>query len=453
MADYSVVKGCMIIKPYGFAIWEKIRDELNKMIVDRGVQNCYFPMFIPESFLKKEAEHVEGFAPEVALVTHAGGKKLEEPLVVRPTSETMIHDTFSKWIQSYRDLPLRINQWANIVRWEMKTKPFLRTTEFLWQEGHTAHATAEEAKQEVSDALDMYGKLCEEYLAIPVLKGQKSESEKFAGADFTVAIETLAKDGKAIQAGTSHYLGQSFSKAFNILFQDKDGKEKHPHLTSWGVSTRMVGVLIVVHGDNDGLVLPPKMAPIQTVIVPIYKSEEDKQKVLNAVVEITQNFDNEGIRYKVDDRDSVSIGFKINDWEMKGVPLRLEIGPRDIENNAVMSARRDTKEKSSLKMETLTADVKSLLDDIQENLYTLAQKNLADNTWVVDNYDEFVPSIEEKKGLYRLHWCGDPKCEEKIKDDTKATSRLTSFDEPDEKGKCIVCGKDSEKRTYFAKSY
>lgn len=453
LADYSVVKGCMIIKPYGYAIWERLRDELNSMILDRGVQNAYFPLFIPESFLKKEAEHVEGFAPEVALVTHAGKNKLEEPLVVRPTSETIMYDTYSKWIQSYRDLPLLINQWANVVRWEMKTKPFLRTTEFLWQEGHTAHATREDAEKETREASDMYRDLAERFLAIPVVQGKKSLAETFAGAEYTLSIEALAKDGKAIQAGTSHMLGQGFAKSFGIQYQDEKGAQQYVWQTSWGVSTRMVGVLIVVHGDDDGLVLPPNVAPYQAVVVPVYRKEEDKERVMKAVDSMKTDLTNKGIRLHIDDRDTVSIGFKINEWELKGVPVRIEIGPRDLENECALVARRDNKEKSSVKLDEISEAIPTLLDEIQENIYKTAQERLQTQVFSLDDYEEFKKMIDNEKGFYRMHWCGDAACEEKVKAETTATTRVQSFDEPEEEGTCIICGKPSKKRTYFAKAY
>ncbi len=454
MADYAPVKGCMVIKPYGYAVWENMQQALDKMFKESGHVNAYFPLFIPESFLHKEAEHVEGFAPECAVVTHGGGKKLEEPLIVRPTSETVIWAMYAKWIDSHRDLPILINQWANVVRWEMRTRLFLRTTEFLWQEGHTAHATEPEAAQEVQTILDIYAKFAEEYAAVPVLKGRKTEKEKFAGAVYTLCVEALMKDSRALQWGTSHHLGQNFAKAFDVTFQTETGERDYVWATSWGVSTRMVGGLIMVHGDDKGLRLPPKLAPYQVVIVPIYYSDEEKQLVLQKTEEFVAQLRPE-IRVKVDDRDNYKPGWKFNEWEMKGVPLRIEIGPRDVAENQVMIARRDKgpKDKQKLAFDNLKASVQTLLDEIQQSLFDEALKFREEHSYKVNTYDEFKDVLENQLGFLYAHWCGNEACEQAIQDETKATIRCIPLNQDQEEGTCVYCGKPSHGRVPFAKAY
>ena len=449
LADYSKVKGCMVIKPYGYALWENMQRDLDARIKAAGVKNVYFPLFIPESFLQREKDHVEGFAPECAVVTHGGGKELTEKLVVRPTSETIMYDTFSDWIQSHRDLPLLINQWANVVRWEMRTRPFLRTTEFLWQEGHTAHKDKAGADEEAHRALKMYSDFDREALALPVLTGKKSDKEKFAGALYTLATEALAKDGKAIQAGTSHNLGTTFSKSFDIQYQDENGKLQDVWQTSWGVSTRLVGTLIVCHGDDKGLNLPPKIAPIQVVIVPIFKSDEDKAKVLDAAKQVKTDLKN--VRVEIDDREGQSPGYKFAEWEVKGVPIRIEIGPRDLESGSCVLARRDTSEKESYELSELFTVVPKLLDEIQDNLYEKALNYQKENTHEVSDYDEFKSVLEEKGGFILTGWCGDESCEIQVQDETKATIRV--IDEEECECKCVKCGKDAKQRVFFAKAY
>lgn len=449
LADYSKIKGCMVIKPYGYAIWELLQKDLDRRIKEAGVKNVYFPLFIPESFLQKEKEHVEGFAPECAVVTHGGGKELNEKLVVRPTSETIMYDTFSDWIQSHRDLPLLINQWANVVRWEMRTRPFLRTTEFLWQEGHTAHKDKAGADEEAHRALKMYKDFDRETLALPVLTGMKSDKEKFAGALYTLCTEALAKDGKAIQAGTSHNLGTTFSKSFNIQYQDENGKLQDAWQTSWGVSTRLVGTLIVCHGDDKGLKLPPAVAPIQAVIVPIFKSDEEKAKVLEAAEQVVTDL--KSFRVELDDREGQTPGYKFAEWEVKGVPLRIEIGPRDLEKKSCVVARRDTSEKTEYELSELFTVVPKLLDEIQENLLQQALDFREENTREASSYDEFKKLIDKEGGFVLAGWCGDENCETKIQDETKATIRV--IDETEHKGKCVLCGKDASQRVYFAKAY
>jgi prolyl-tRNA synthetase len=452
LADYSPVKGCMVIKPYGYALWENIQRALDKMIKDTGHQNAYFPLFIPESFLQKEKEHVEGFAPECAVVTHGGGKKLEEPLIVRPTSETIINFMFAKWVQSWRDLPLLINQWANVVRWEMRTRLFLRTTEFLWQEGHTAHATPEEAEEETKKMLEVYRVLAEEWLALPVLTGRKSENERFRGAVHTYCIEALMRDGKALQAGTSHNLGQNFAKAFGIQFQSQAGPLEYAYQTSWGVSTRLVGALVLGHGDEKGLILPPRIAPYQVVIVPIYKSDEEKASVLERCKQI-QNQLKDDIRVHLDDREQHTPGYKFNHWEVRGVPVRLNIGPKDVANNVVEIARRDTGEKTrGVSQDGLKDYLVKFLDDIQKALFERALKFRAENTHQAKNYDEFKAMIE-KTGFVEAHWCKDGDCELKIKEDTKATIRCLPFNFPPSAGKCVRCDRDTDQKVVFARAY
>ena len=467
MAENSAVRGCMVIKPYGYAIWEKIQAQLDSMFKATGHVNAYFPLFIPKSFFSKEAKHVEGFAKECAIVTHYRLKqdesgngvvvdpaaKLEEELIVRPTSETIIWNSYKNWIQSYRDLPILVNQWANVVRWEMRTRLFLRTAEFLWQEGHTAHATREEAVEETERMINVYAEFAEKYMALPVIKGYKSENERFAGAIDTYAIEALMQDGKALQAGTSHFLGQNFAKAFDVQFTDKTGKLDYVWATSWGLSTRMIGALIMAHSDNNGLVLPPKLAPIQVVIIPIYKNDEQLALMNTAAFKIKAELEALGLAVKYDNRDNNKPGWKFADYELKGVPLRIALGPRDLENGTVELARRDTLEKVTVPVEGLTARVKSLLDEIQENIYKKALEFRTANTYNVDTWDEFVDIIENKGGFVMAHWDGTAETEEKIKDETKATIRCIPFDSPDEAGKCVYSGKPSTKRVLFARSY
>ncbi len=454
MADYTPVRGCMVIKPYGYALWEHIQQALDKMFKDTGHVNAYFPLFIPESFLKKEAEHVEGFAPECAVVTHGGGKKLEEPLVVRPTSETIIWSTYAKWIDSYRDLPILINQWANVVRWEMRTRLFLRTTEFLWQEGHTAHATEAEATEETRKMLDVYATFAEEFAAVPVLRGQKTDKEKFAGALYTLCVEAIMKDSRALQWGTSHNLGQNFAKAFDVKYQTETGEREYVWATSWGVSTRMIGGIIMAHGDDKGLRLPPKLAPIQVVLVPIYYGDDERQGVLAKAAELAADLSQE-FRVKVDDRENYKPGWKFNEWEMKGVPLRIELGPRDLAANHVMVARRDKgpKEKQAIGMDGLKEAVRSLLADIQQSMFQDALKFREDNSHMIDTYDELKTVLDEQGGFLYAHWCGSGDCEQAVQDQTKATIRCIPFDQPEEAGSCIYCGKPSTMRVPFAKAY
>ncbi len=451
LADYTSLKGCMVIKPYGFALWENVKNALDKRIKETGHQNAYFPLFIPESLLKKEAEHVEGFAPEVAWVTHGGKEELEERLAVRPTSEAIICSIYSKWVRSYRDLPILINQWANVVRWEKVTRLFLRTTEFLWQEGHTVHRTKEEAQEETLRMLNVYKDLLETELAIPVISGQKTEREKFAGALKTYSIEALMGDGKALQAGTSHNLGQHFAKVFDIKFLDEDQKEKYAWQTSWGVSTRLIGAIIMVHGDDYGLILPPKIAPIQSVIVPIFK-KNTKEFVLSKAREIKDVL--KGIRVELDDREEYTPGWKFNEWELKGVPLRIEIGPRDIEKGNVVLVRRDTRKKVVSPIAEVKNRVGELLDIIQNDLFLKARRFVEDNTHYVEDYEKFKKTIEEKKGFIIAPWCGSSECEEKIKEETKATIRNIPLAKVKEgRGKCIYCGKETDLYVYFARAY
>lgn len=447
MVDYSIVKGCMVIKPYGYGVWELIQDEMDRRFKETGHVNAYFPLLIPESLLKKEAEHVEGFAPEVAWVTHGGDEELTERLCIRPTSETIICSMYSKWIQSYRDLPLLINQWANVVRWEKNTRPFLRTSEFLWQEGHTAHATFEEAEAETQRMLEVYREFAQNVLAIPVICGRKSEKEKFAGAQATYTIEAMMQDGKALQMGTSHNLSDHFAKAYDIKYLSKDGKLEHCFTTSWGTSTRMIGGLIMVHGDDRGLVLPPRVAPIQLVILPIAMH---KAGVIEKADEICAQLKSAGIRVKVDDSDQTA-GWKFNQWEMKGVPVRLEVGPKDIENKQVVLVRRDTHEKYIVPMETLTDTVKKLLDDIHESLYNRALAFREAKTVDATTFEELKNGVNG--GFVRAMWCGDRECEDAIKEKTGATTRCMPFEQKHLSDVCVHCGKPAKAMTYFAKSY
>ncbi|HLO90039.1 MAG TPA: proline--tRNA ligase [Lentimicrobium sp.] len=467
MAENSAVRGCMVIKPYGYAIWEKMQAALDKMFKDTGHVNAYFPLFIPKSFFSKEASHVEGFAKECAVVTHyrlkndPNGKgiivdetaKLEEELIVRPTSETIIWDTYRNWIKSYRDLPLLINQWANVVRWEMRTRLFLRTAEFLWQEGHTAHATAEEALQETERMLDVYADFAENWMAVPVLKGVKSPNERFAGAVETYCIEALMQDGKALQAGTSHFLGQNFAKAFDVQYLSKENKLEYVWATSWGVSTRLMGALIMAHSDDNGLVLPPKLAPTQVVIIPIYKTDDQLLLISQKAKEIQKNLQAKGISVKYDDRETYKPGWKFNEYEFKGVPVRIAIGPRDLENGTVEVARRDTLEKSVYQLSDIETKVEHLLLNIQENLYQKALDYREGMTSKADNWDEFVNLLDNKGGFIYAHWDGTAETEQQIKEMTKATIRCIPLESKMEEGNCILTGKPSKQRVVFARAY
>ncbi len=449
MADYSPVKGCMVIRPYGYALWENIQSILDKEFKKHGHQNAYFPMFIPESFLLKEAEHVEGFAPEVAWVTKGGDEDLEEKLAIRPTSEAIFGHMYAKWIESYRDLPLKINQWANVVRWEKTTRPFLRTTEFLWQEGHTAHRTHEEAKEEVITMLNVYRDFVENHLAIPLVTGEKSQNEKFAGALSTYTIEALMPDGQALQSGTSHDLGQNFSKAFNINFLDSDGERKHAWTTSWGMSTRIVGAVIMAHGDDRGLRLPPRVAPIQTVIIPIvYK---DSAEVVEKTQELEKRLLKAGVRVHLDDREGFKPGWKYSEYEMMGVPLRVELGQRDLDKGQVCLVRRDTGEKLFINDSELESKVSELLDDIQNNLFAQAKEILDSKTERAHSFDDFVKIIKEKRGMADLVWCGSADCEEKLK--TEASATIRCFNENEVDGNCVCCDQAGKHRVFVARSY
>lgn len=467
LAEHSPVKGSMIIKPYGYAIWENMQKILDKKFKETGHENAYFPLLIPKSFLSKEASHVKGFAKECAVVTHyrlidnpeGDGvivdpkAQLEEELIIRPTSETIMYDAYSRWVQSYRDLPIMINQWANVMRWEMRTRLFLRTAEFLWQEGHTAHATADEAEAEALKMLGVYKEFAENYLAMPVITGLKPEHDKFPGALRTYCIEAMMQDKKSLQAGTSHNLGQNFSKAFDISFTDRDGEIQHAWQTSWGVSTRLIGGLIMTHSDDQGLVLPPEVAPIKVVIVPIFKSEEEQKVVEESVKSITDVLDKSQISYKVDWRDNMSPGFKFNEWEKKGVPLRFEIGPKDVEKGQVTVARRDTGDKQAVASADVAEFAPKTLDDIQANLLKRAQDFRKDNSIEVETYEQLMSFLKEGGGYAYAHWCGDPDCETKINEETKADIRCIPLERDKEKGKCIACGKDSEEKVIFAKAY
>ncbi len=449
MADYAPVKGCMVIKPYGYGVWEGIQRVADGRFKATGHKNAYFPLLIPESFLKREAEHFEGFAPEVLWVTHGGSEELTERLFIRPTSETIICEMYSKWVQSYRDLPLLINQWCNVVRWEKTTRPFLRTAEFLWQEGHTVHVDEEDAQRETMKILEIYRQVAEDELAIPVILGQKSEKEKFAGALRTYTMEAMMHDGKALQAGTSHNLGQHFTKMFDIKFLDKDGVLKYANTTSWGISTRLIGGIIMVHGDNRGLVMPPRIAPVQVVIIPIAAHKEgvlDKAKAVKE--ELEKNF-----RIEMDDRDTYSPGWKFNEWEMKGVPIRMEIGPKDIENNQVTIARRDTLEKFTLSMDNLTDNISKLLDEIHTTLFNKALKNREEKTFATTDYEEFKKIMKETPGFVKTMWCGSQECEDKLKEETGATIRCIPFHQEHVGDKCLICGGKAEKMVYVAKAY
>ena len=465
LADYGPVKGTMVIKPYGFAIWELVKDEFDKQFKATGHQNAYFPLFIPKSFLAKEADHVEGFAKECAIVTHSRlmsdednlikvdpSSKLEEEIIVRPTSETVIWHMYKKWINSYRDLPILINQWANVVRWEMRTRLFLRTSEFLWQEGHTAHSTESEAREETLKILDIYESVSKNHLAIPVLTGKKSESEKFAGAVDTYCIEAMMGDKRALQAGTSHYLGQNFAKAFDVKFQTDSNTEEYVYASSWGVSTRLIGAIIMVHGDDNGLRLPPSIAPTQVVIVPFFKNDEEINNIKKYIDPYLKELESKGIRILLDDREKISPGFKFNEWELKGVPVRIEIGAKEIESNQLTIFRRDINQKEKTPINTLTNYIQDMLDQIQQNLFQQADKFRKENTFTVDSYEEFKTVIN-KGGFVRCGWDGTEITEKHIKDETKATIRCIPFDESPENKQCIFSGKDALHEAIFAKAY
>lgn len=467
LAENSAVRGCMVIKPYGYAIWEKMQRVLDDMFKETGHQNAYFPLFIPKSFFSKEAAHVDGFAKECAVVTHyrlkndPDGKgvivdpdaKLEEEYIVRPTSETIIWNTYKNWIQSYRDLPILVNQWANVVRWEMRTRLFLRTAEFLWQEGHTAHATRQEAIEETETMLKVYAKFAEEWMAMPVVQGYKTANERFAGALETLTIEALMQDGKALQSGTSHFLGQNFAKAFDVTFANQDGKLDYVWATSWGVSTRLMGALVMSHSDDNGLVLPPKLAPIQVVIVPIYKKAEELERINKVVDGLVVRLKSLGISVKYDNDDKRKPGWKFAEYELKGVPVRLAVGPRDLENGTMEVARRDTLTKEIMPLEGIETKVQQLLNDIQDNIYKKALDFRTANTTKVDDYEEFKRLLDEKGGFFLCHWDGTPETEERIKNETKATIRCIPMDAPEEAGQCMVSGKPSNRRVLFARSY
>lgn len=467
LAEHSAVKGCMVIKPHGYGIWEKMQRVLDDMFKETGHQNAYFPLLIPKSYLSKEAAHIDGFAKECAVVTHYRLKndpdgagvivdpdaKLEEELIIRPTSETIIWNTYKGWIQSYRDLPLLINQWANVMRWEMRTRLFLRTAEFLWQEGHTAHATSDEAVAETRQMLDVYADFAENYMAMPVIRGVKSESERFAGAVNTYSIEALMQDGKALQAGTSHFLGQNFAKAFDVKFANKEGKQDYVWATSWGVSTRLMGALIMTHSDDAGMVIPPKLAPLQVVIVPIYKGEEQLKLISEKVSEVVAQLKAKEISVKYDDADTKKPGWKFAEYELKGIPVRIAIGPRDLENGTVEVARRDTKEKETVSVDQVSDFVAQLLEDIQQNLFDRAKKFMDDSTHSADTYEEFKSLLDEKGGFIYAHWDGTAETEQKIKEDCKATIRNIPLNNPQEDGKCIYSGNPSTQRVLFAKAY
>jgi prolyl-tRNA synthetase len=467
LAEHSDVKGCMVIKPYGYAIWEKMKDALDAKFKETGHSNAYFPLFIPKSYFSKEASHIDGFAKECAVVTHYRLKnaedgsgvivdpdaKLEEELIVRPTSETIIWNSYKKWIQSYRDLPILINQWANVVRWEMRTRLFLRTTEFLWQEGHTAHATREEAVEETEKMLEVYADFAHDFMAMPVIKGKKTESERFAGALETYCIEAMMQDGKALQAGTSHFLGQNFAKAFDVKYTDKTGKLEYVWATSWGVSTRLIGALIMTHSDDAGLVLPPALAPIQVVFVPIFKTEEEQEAIDEKIHGLMKDMKSLGISVKYDDDSNKRPGWKFAEYEVKGVPVRVAIGPRDLNNNQAEVARRDTKEKNTVGLDDFAQTMKTLLDDIQNNLLERARRFKIDNTHVVDSYEEFKIRLDKESGFFLAHWDGTTETETKIKEETKATIRCIPLDSKEEAGFCMYSGKPSAGRVIFAKSY
>ncbi len=449
LADYTDTKGCIAIRPYGYAIWENIQNYTDKKFKETGVKNAYFPVLIPENLLQKEKDHVEGFAPEVAWVTEAGGEKLEEKYCIRPTSETIISTMYSKWLSSWRDLPFVYNQWCNVLRWEKETRPFLRSREFLWQEGHTIHETAEEAKERTIQMLNIYQDVVENLLAIPTVKGIKTESEKFAGAEATYTIETMMHDGKALQSATSHYFGQNFTKPFEIKFQNREGKEEYAYQTSWGSSTRLLGAIIMAHGDNRGLKLPPKVAPIQVVVVPV---AQNKEGVLEKAHELYNSLKSM-FRVEIDDRDNVSPGFKFNDWEMKGVPVRIELGPRDIENGVCVLVRRDTAEKVVVKLNEVEKVIVETLEKIHNNMFEECKKRLEEKTTIATTLDEFVTSMNEHQGFIKAMWCGNPACEEKIKELTAAKSRCMPFEQEKISDKCVCCGKPADKMVIWGRQY
>lgn len=468
LADYSAVRGCMVIKPYGYALWENMRDELDRMFKETGHQNAYFPLFVPKSLFEAEEKNAEGFAKECAVVTHYRLKsdpnnkgklivdpeaKLEEELVVRPTSEAIIWNTYKDWIQSYRDLPLLVNQWANVVRWEMRTRLFLRTAEFLWQEGHTAHSTKEEAIEETERMLEVYATFAEQFMALPVIRGVKTPGERFAGAEDTYCIEALMQDGKALQAGTSHFLGQNFAKAFDVKFLNKENRQEYVWATSWGVSTRLIGALVMAHSDDDGLVLPPRIAPIQVVIVPIYKGDEQKAQIDAKVKDIMQQLKAKNISVKYDDNDNARPGWKFAEYEMKGVPVRIAIGARDLQNNVAEVARRDTKEKTNISLEGIADHIENLLEEIQNNLYNRALAYRSEHITKANNWEEFEKLLDEKGGFVSAHWDGTAGTEEAIKEKTKATIRCIPLNNKQEEGKCVLTGKPSSQRVLFARAY
>ena len=449
LADYTDTKGCVAIKPYGYAIWENIQNYADDLFKKSGVENVYFPLLIPESLLQKEKDHVEGFAPEVAWVTQGGGEDLEEKLCIRPTSETMFSNLYSKWLKSWRDLPMVYNQWCSVLRWEKETRPFLRSREFLWQEGHTIHATAQEAEERTLQMLEIYARVIEDLLAIPVVKGQKTPSEKFAGADATYTVETMMHDGRALQSGTSHYFGKNFTKPFDVKFQNKEGKEEYAYQTSWGISTRLIGGVIMAHGDNRGLKLPPRVAPIQAVIIPI---ATHKEGVIEKAQEIYKKL-LEDYRVKLDLRDGYSTGYKFNDWEMRGVPVRIEMGPRDIENGVCVLVRRDTLEKKEVKLEDLPHELGLLLEDIQSNMFKECKKRLKERTTTATNLEEFCKNMEKEQGFIKAMWCGDEACEDKIRELTGAKSRCIPFEQEHISDTCVCCGKKADKMVIWGRQY
>jgi len=454
LADYAPVKGCMVFREHSYAIWEKTQEVFNARIKATGHRNVYFPMFIPESFLKKEAEHFQGFIPEVAWVTIGGDSPLEERLAIRPTSETIMYAMYAKWVRSWRDLPIKLNQWCSVVRWETKaTKLFLRTREFLWQEGHTAHATQEEADKEVMEILDIYRDIMEKCMAVPVLVGKKTEKEKFAGALYTTALEAMMPDGRALQMGTSHNLGQHFSKVFDIKFIGEDEKEHYVWQTSWGISTRLIGALVMVHADDKGLILPPEIAPVQVVIIPIHFKGKEKEQTQEKAMETCQRLQRQGLSVVLDDRAEYTPGWKFNEWEMKGVPVRVEIGPRDVKQNQVTIARRDTFERSIIKEEEIEETITKLLKDIQKSLYDRAKKLLQEDITTVEDYEKFKTTLKEKGGFIRASWCSNSSCEEKIKEETGATIRIVPFEKEKVVSKCIYCGEEAKEVVYFARAY
>jgi prolyl-tRNA synthetase len=469
LADYSPVKGCMVIRPHGYAIWENMQRVLDGMFKATGHRNAYFPLLIPKSFLAREAEHVDGFAKECAIVTHSRlisvekdgrttlvpdpDSALEEELIIRPTSETIIYAMFAKWVQSYRDLPLLINQWANVVRWEMRTRLFLRTTEFLWQEGHTAHATAEEAEEETRKMLDVYATFAEQHMALPVVRGIKTESEKFAGAQHTYCIEGLMQDNRALQCGTSHNLGQNFAKVFELKYQAESGDWNHAWNTSWGVSTRLIGALVMAHSDDNGLVLPPRLAPIQIAVVPIWKGDDPRDEILAAARGVRDRLLEEGYTVELDEREKMTPGAKFHEWELLGVPLRIELGPKDLAKGSVVCVKRTNRGKSFVPLDRLEPQVRDLLDEIQHEMFESASARRDAATLPVDDYDDFKAKLEDPGGFLLAHWCGDAECERRIQEETRATIRCLAFDQPEEDGRCLLCGGSSKKRAHFAKAY